>query len=57
MLYTSDLPTATCTTVAIFADDSVVQASHIGPVIAYWKFQMNLNKIGLKKLRIKSNET
>jgi hypothetical protein len=44
-LYTADLPTIRQTTVATFADDTAVLASHSDPKIASNLFQKNLDKI------------
>lgn len=59
LLYTSDLPTTSLTTVATYADDTAVLASHIDPSTASRYLQDNLNKIQdwLKKWRLKANES
>lgn len=58
ILYTADLPTTNHTTVATFADDTAILASHLDPVLASEHLQENLNKIQnwLLKWRIKANE-
>jgi predicted GTPase len=58
-LYAADLPTLRQTTVATFADNTAVLASHSDPKIASNLLQKNLDKIQnwLKILRISANET
>jgi transposase len=59
LLYTADLPTTRVTTVATFADDTAILASHINPVSASRNLQTNLDKTckWLKTWKIKANET
>lgn len=58
LLYTSDLPTTINTTIATFADDTAILASHPDPIIASSHLQTHLNNIQpwLNKWRIKVNE-
>lgn len=59
LLYTADLPTTRLTTVATFADDTAILASHTDPRMASRNLQIHLNKIQswLNRWRIKANET
>lgn len=58
LLYTADFPTTRSTTIATFADDTVILASHTDPKIASVKLQLHLNttQLWLQKWRIKVNE-
>lgn len=58
-IYTADLPEMTQTTIATYADDTTILASHENPVEASRKLQMHLNLFEewLQRWRIKANET
>lgn len=58
LLYTADLPTTRTTTVATYADDTAILASHTDPISASRNLQTNLNKIQqwLKTWCMKANE-
>jgi len=59
LLYTADLPTTKITTVATYADDTAILASHEDPVTASINLQTHLDQIQLwlKTWRIKANES
>ena len=59
LIYTADLPTTRTTTVATYADDTAILASHTDPTSASRNLQTNLNKVQqwLQTWRIKANET
>lgn len=59
LLYTADMPKTRTTTIATYADDTAILASHIDPVAASRNLQTNLNCIQkwLKTWRIRVNET
>lgn len=59
MIFTADIPTTRLTTVATYADDTAIIASHTNPQRASPNLQANLNKIEewLQKWKIKANET
>lgn len=59
LLFTADLPTTRLTTVATYADDTAIIASHINPQRASFNLQANLNETEkwLKKWKLKANET
>jgi endonuclease/exonuclease/phosphatase family metal-dependent hydrolase len=58
-LYTADLPLSKFTTLATYADDTTILASHKNPVEASRLLQTHLNKYEawLQRWRIKANET
>lgn len=59
LLYTADLPKTDSATIATFADDTAILASHMNPLQASRLLQTNLYQIQnwLKKWRIKANES
>lgn len=59
LLFTADLPTTRHTTIATFADDTAIMASHINHTSASKYLQEHLNdlQIWFDKWRIKANET
>lgn len=59
LLYTSDIPTASTTTLSTFADDTAVIATHEDPEIAVSRLQAHLNSIEtwLSRWKIKVNES
>jgi hypothetical protein len=58
-LYTADLPLSKFTTLATYADDTTILASHRNPEEASRQLQIHLNKYEtwLQRWRIKANET
>lgn len=58
-LYTSDLPVTDKTTLATFADDTAIHASHENPAVASQLLQEHLDKLQewQNKWRMKTNET
>lgn len=58
LLFTADLPTTRVTTIAAFADDTAIPASHHNPQLASRNLQIHLSKVltWLKKWKIKANE-
>jgi hypothetical protein len=59
LLYTADLPTSPDSTIATFADDTVILATDPDPVIASQKLQTSLltNQHWLTKWRLKANSS
>lgn len=58
LLYTADLPTTSTTTMATFADDTAILASHTDSKTASRNLQKHLNKVNewFKRWKIKANE-
>jgi hypothetical protein len=58
-IYTADLPQTEYTTLATYADDTTILASHRNPHEASRLLQLHLDKLGhwLQRWRIKANET
>ncbi|KAL0270294.1 UNVERIFIED_CONTAM: hypothetical protein PYX00_007756 [Menopon gallinae] len=58
LLFTSDIPTTPTTTIATFADDTALLASHPDPAVATARLQRHLDRLQLwlSKWRIRAND-